>query len=316
MGGYKYKNIANITKLTREDWLDLRRKGIGGSDCAAACGLNPWKSKAQLFFEKTGQIDNSLEDNEILRQGRDLEEYVAKRFCEATGKKVRRNNFMMVDNEYPFMIADIDREIVGEKAILECKTTSPYGKSNWEDGKIPIQYELQCHHYMAVTGAEKCYIACLIFSTDFIIREIERDEEIIEMIRKQEGEFWNDYVLANEVPAPDGSSLYDDSLKKRFKGGVEETKTIEIGNDTFKDYIERKSLIKELEKQNKEIEQTIKLQMKDFNYGENEFLTVSYKPYTSNRFDSKKLKEDEPELYEKYVKQSEGRRFYLKEIKE
>ncbi|EGC83442.1 YqaJ viral recombinase family protein [Anaerococcus hydrogenalis] len=307
------KNIANITKLTREEWLELRRKGIGGSDCAAACGLNPWKSKAQLFFEKTGQIDSSLEDNEILRQGRDLEEYVAKRFCEATGKKVRRNNFMMVDNEYPFMIADIDREVVGEKAILECKTTSPYGKSNWEDGKIPIQYELQCHHYMAVTGAEKCYIACLIFSTDFIIREIERDEEIIDMIRKQEGEFWNDYVLANEVPAPDGTNLYDDSLKKRFKGGIEETKTIEIGNDTFKDYKERKDLIKKLEKQNKEIEQAIKLQMEDFNYGENEFLTVSFKPYTSNRFDSKKFKEDEPELYKKYVKQSEGRRFYLKE---
>lgn len=307
------KNIANVSKLTRDEWLKLRQKGIGGSDAAAACGLNPWKSKAQLFFEKTGQVNGDLKDNEILRQGRDLEDYVAKRFCEATGKKVRRNNFMMVDEKYPFLLADIDREVVGENAILECKTTSPFAKNKWDDGAIPINYELQCHHYMMVTGAEKCYIACLIFSTDFIIREIPRDEEVIEMLKAQEIDFWENYVQKGEIPAPDGSKQYDDALKKRFKGGLEDKVDIKIGHDTFKYYLERKSLIKSLEKQNKEVEQTIKLQLENNDYGENEFLTVSYKPYTSNRFDSKRFKKEEPDLYKKYIKQSQGRRFNLKE---
>lgn len=182
------QKLKNIKDMTREEWLSQRQMGLGGSDAAAACGLNPWKSKAQLYFEKTGQIVKDT-DNEILRQGRDFEDYVAKRFEEATGKKVRRNNFMMANSDYPFLIADIDREVVGENAILECKTTSPWNKDKWANDQIPINYELQCHHYMLVTGAERCYIACLIFSTDFIYRVIERDEEIIEMLKAREVDF-------------------------------------------------------------------------------------------------------------------------------
>ena len=96
------KKIANVAKLSREEWLEMRTKGIGGSDAAAACGLNPWKSKASLYLEKTGQVVKDF-DSEVMRQGRDLEDYVAKRFTEATGKKVRRNNFMMAGKEHPFL---------------------------------------------------------------------------------------------------------------------------------------------------------------------------------------------------------------------
>lgn len=307
------EKLANVSKLSREEWLELRKKGLGGSDAAAACGLNKWKSKAQLYFEKTGQVEKDI-DNEILRQGRDLEDYVAKRFTEATGKKVRRNNFMMVDTEYPFLLADIDREVVGENAILECKTTSPYAKDKWADGAIPINYELQCHHYMMVTGAEKCYIACLIFSTDFIIREIPRDEEVIEMLKSQEIDFWENYVLKGEIPAPDGTSEYDEALRERFKGGLEEEVSLEVDKSDYEAYKERKDLINTLEADNKEFEQKIKLQLKDNNFGANDFLAVSYKPYVGNRFDSKKFRIDEPDLFEKYARQSESRRFYLKEI--
>lgn len=303
----------NISKYSREDWLKLRQKGIGGSDAAAACGLNPWKSRAGLYFEKTGEIAKD-EDSEVLRQGRDLEDYVARRFTEETGKKVRRNNFMMVDEEYPYLLADIDRDVVGENVILECKTTSPFAKDKWANGQIPINYELQCHHYMMVTGAERCYIACLIFSTDFIIREIERDEEVIEMLKAQEVDFWENYVLAGQMPVPDGSAEYDQALKDRFKGGLEEEISLEVDKTDYEAYKERKDLIKTLEADNKEFEQKIKLQLKDNNFGANDFISVSYKPYVSNRFDSNQFKEDEPDLYRKYTKQSESRRFNLKEI--
>lgn len=307
------KKIANLTELSREDWLKMRTKGIGGSDAAAACGLNPWKSKASLYLEKTGQVVKDI-DNEILRQGRDLEDYVAKRFTEATGKKVRRNNFMMARKDYPFMFADIDREVVGEDAILECKTTSPYAKDKWDDGKIPINYELQCHHYMMVTGAKKCYIACLIFSTDFIIREIERDEEVIQMLEAQEIDFWENYVLAGQMPAPDGSDEYDTALKDRFKGGLEEGMDLDINKLDYEAYKDRKDLIKTLDADNKEFEQKIKLQLGDHNYGRSEFLQVTYRPVVTSRIDTKRLKADKPELYKEYSKASEYRRFNLKEI--
>lgn len=307
------KKIANVAKLSREEWLEMRTKGLGGSDAAAACGLNPWKSKASLYLEKTGQVVKNF-DNEVMRQGRDLEDYVARRFTEATGKKVRRNNFMMASKDHQFLLADIDREVVGENAILECKTTSPYAKDKWDDGAIPVNYELQCHHYMMVTGAEKCYIACLIFSTDFIIREIERDEEVIDMLKSQEIDFWENYVLKGQMPAPDGSSEYDAALKDKFKGGLDESVDLEVDEMDFRSYMETKDLIKDLEANTKEFEQKIKLQLGDNDYGATNFLQVSYKPVVTTRIDTKRIKKERPEIFEEFSKVTESRRFNLKEI--
>lgn len=308
--------ITNVKDLSREEWLEYRQLGIGGSDAAAACGLSKWKSPAQLYLDKTRPIEKQESESEHLRQGRDFEDYVAQRFTEATGKKVRRDNHMMSDDEYPFLIADIDRRVVGEDAILECKTTTPYNKDKWADSQIPIEYELQCLHYMSVTGVKKCYIACLIFSTDFIIREIDWDDETIEMLRAKEIEFWTEYVEKGLMPEPDGSSAYDDALKKRFKGGLEESIDLDTDKHAYDLYLYNKEQIKRLEEYNRQFEQEIKLAMGDSNYGENEHFRVTYKPSTSVRLDTKRIKKEAPEIYEKYGKETESRRFLIKEIKE
>lgn len=307
-----YTNLVNVKDISHLEWLEYRQVGIGGSDAAAACGLSPWKSQAQLYFEKTTPI-KMTEDNERMRQGRDFEDYVAKRFTEETGKKIRRNNFMMRDKEYPFLLADIDREVVGENAILECKTTSPFNKSQWEDGQIPLQYELQCHHYMMVTGAERCYIACLIFSTDFFYRVIERDEEVIEMLREREIDFWRNYVEKEVIPAPDGSVAYDDALKARFKGENEQSIALNLKENDFKDYMDRKALIKDLEALNRKYEQEIKLQIGDNLAGENEFLSVTWKPAIRKSIDTKRIKKERPEIFEEYSKETEYRTLRIKE---
>ena len=308
--------IVNIKNLSREEWLEYRQLGIGGSDAAAACGLSKWKSPAQLYLDKTNPIEKEESESEHLRQGRDFEDYVAQRFTEATGKKVRRDNHMMSDDEYPFLIADIDRRVVGEDAILECKTASPYVKDKWADGAIPIEYELQCLHYMSVTGVKKCYIACLIFGQDFIIREVDWDEETIQLLRDREIEFWTEYVEKGVMPEPDGSSAYDEALKKRFKGGLEDSIDLDTDKHAYDLYLYNKEQIKTLEAYNKQFEQEIKLQMGDHDFGENNFMQVSYKPVTSVRIDSKRLKKERPDLYKEYTRQSESRRFYVKEIKE
>jgi putative phage-type endonuclease len=308
--------IVNVKDLSREEWLEYRQLGIGGSDAAAACGLSKWKSPAQLYLDKTAPIEKQESESEHLRQGRDFEDYVAQRFCEATGKKVRRDNHMMSDEEYPFLIADIDRRVVTENAILECKTASPYVKDKWADGAIPIEYELQCLHYMSVTGVKKCYIACLIFGTDFIIREIDWDDETIEMLRAKEIEFWTEYVEKEIMPEPDGSSAYDDALKNRFKGGLEESIDLDTDKHAYDLYLYNKERIKELETYNKQFEQEIKLAMGDNNFGESKYFNVSYKPSMSVRLDTKRIKAEAPEIYEKYGKETESRRFLIKEIKE
>ena len=122
--------------MSREGWLQLRKQGIGGSDAGAVCGLNPYSSKMKVFVDKTSDSTEVI-DNEAIRIGNDLEQYVAQRFMEATGLKVRRSNFMYRSKEHPFMIADVDRLVIGEDAGLECKTASAYSADKWDDGKIP-----------------------------------------------------------------------------------------------------------------------------------------------------------------------------------
>ncbi len=155
-----YEKYAT-TGMSNEEWLRLRKTGIGGSDAGSICGVNPFGSPMKVYYDKTSSSVEEL-DNEAVRQGHDLEDYVAQRFMEATGLKVRRSNFMYRSTEYPFMIADVDRLVVGEDAGLECKTASAYNTDKWKDGNIPLHYIMQCYHYMAVTGKRTWYIAAVI----------------------------------------------------------------------------------------------------------------------------------------------------------
>ena len=203
--------FKNVNYISRKEWLELRKLGIGGSDAGAIAGMNPWKSPFSVYLEKTSDDIKEVEDNERMRVGRDLEDYVARRFEEATGKKVRRNNFMLQSEEYPFMLANVDREVMGENAVLECKTTSSYNKKEWEEG-IPLHYHLQVLHYMLVGNYDKGYIACLIGNEAFIYHEIERDEETLKYLIEIESRFW-DNLQKGIIPNPDGSDDCDNAIK-------------------------------------------------------------------------------------------------------
>ena len=190
--------------MTHEEWLSERKKGIGGSDAAAIVGLSPYKSAFEVYADKLSLVPPK-EDNEAMRQGRDLEEYVARRFCEETGKRVRRRNSMIKNPAYPFAFANVDRLIIGENAGLECKTAGSMSVKRYKGGEYPEEYYCQCMHYMAVTGYPVWYLAVLIYSTEFKVFEIKRDEEDIAALMKAEREFWENNVLAKNPPAPSGS---------------------------------------------------------------------------------------------------------------
>ena len=136
------KRLVSTLNLSKEDWLRYRKCGITGTDAGAILGVNPYRSAFQVYHDK---ISDSIEDidNEAMRQGRDLEEYVAQRFTEATGLKVRRANAIYQSETHPLLLADFDRLIVGQKAGLECKTVSPFSADKWADDKIPAYYMAQ-----------------------------------------------------------------------------------------------------------------------------------------------------------------------------
>lgn len=204
--------ITSISTLnmTREDWLTERKKGIGGSDAAGILGLSPWASPFSIWADKTGRLPEK-EDNEAMRQGRDLEEYVASRWSEATGKKVRRDNHIIRNTDYPFALANIDRRVVGENAGLECKTTSIMNLKKYKNGEYPVNFYTQCMHYLAITGADRWYLGVLVQNQGFYEYTIERDEDEIAALMDAEGDFWK-YVEADTPPPLDGGDATTEAL--------------------------------------------------------------------------------------------------------
>lgn len=209
------KVIADTKTMSKEEWLKSRQEGIGGSDASAIAGLNPWKSSIQLYMDKKEENPQEIKSLRM-ELGNRLEGLVAELFTEETGLKVRNVNGILKNEKYPFALANIDRAIVGEKAFLECKTTNSFALKEWQDG-VPPHYEIQCLHYMAITGATHCYIAALIGNSDFIWHKIERDRETIDYLMQIEKEFWEENILKDIVPLPDGSDAYSEYLKEKYK---------------------------------------------------------------------------------------------------
>ena len=250
--------------------------------------------------------------------GNQLEDMVAKEFTNRTGKKVRKRNFMFSHPEYPFIIGNIDREVVGEKALLECKTCSSYVAKEWEGEEIPPSYLIQVQHYLAVTGYEKGYIAVLIGGQKFVWKEIQRDEELIQIIIEAERNFWANHIEKKVPPALDGSSAAEKFLEEKYKI-AEPGLSIDLKSeyaDLTDEYLSIKDKIKQLEEQAKMIENNIKNELGEAETGFTPIYQINWKTVTSNRVDSKLLKENYPDIYQKVIKESNSRRFTIKSLKE
>lgn len=305
------KKLVSTVNLDKAEWLKYRKQGIGGSDAGAICGLNPYRTAMQVYHDKTTDEIEEI-DNEAMRQGRAFEDYVARRFMEATGKKVRRANYMFQDEENPFMLADVDRMLVGENAGLECKTASPFMAEKWKDGKIPMSYQIQCHHYMSVCNAEAWYIAVLIYGREFKYYKIERDEQVIADLIQIEKDFWKNHVEKRILPEPDGSKLSDSVIAEYFKDTVAETIPLTGFDEKLKRRQELVEVMARMDAEKKQIEQELKVYLGEAEQAENENFRVMWKNVCSERLDEKRLKEEQPEIYEAYRKSINSRRFSVK----
>lgn len=146
------KILTSTENLPYEDWLEYRKKGIGGSDASVVCGISRYKSPVELWMEKTNQIPQQ-EAGEAAYWGTQLEALVRAEFTKRTGMAVKPVNQLLQSEEYPFMLANLDgvceHPDLGT-CIFEAKTASAYKAGEWEDS-IPAEYMLQVQHYLQVT---------------------------------------------------------------------------------------------------------------------------------------------------------------------
>lgn len=304
--------LVNTKGMDRKDWLEWRKQGIGGSDAAAIAGLSKWKSPVEVYLEKVGEIEPG-EPGEAAYWGIALEDLVAQEFTKRTGLKVRRRNAILQHPEHKFMIANIDREIVGQRSGVECKTTSAFNDGQWEGDRIPDVYTIQCQHYMAVTGYPSWYIAVLIGGQKFIQKRIDRDEEIISYLIKIESDFWK-LVESRTPPAVDGSESSTEVLNilyPKAEAGTEIRLPLDA-EALIAEYEAAQADEKAASLRKDEAANKIKALLGTAEVGLVGERKVSWKTVVSNRFDSKLFQSEHPKLYELYAKPSEYRRFAVK----
>ena len=302
--------------MSREEWLELRRHSIGGSDAAAIVGLSKWASPYTVWADKTGRLPDKP-DTEAMRQGRDLEEYVAQRFSEATGKRVKRCNAILYNPVYPHSHADVDRMIVGENAGLECKTTSTLDVKQFRGVEFPEKYYAQCVHYMAITGADRWYLAVLVLGKEFHVYTLERDEAEIRALMDAETAFWEQYVETDTPPAADGAESTTDAIRTIYADSSQSI-CILFGRETLlEEYMALKSQSKALDARIAEIQNTIMEDMQDAERGECGAYTVIWKAQERETFQRKEFEKAHPEInLAEYCRVSKSRPFKVTENKE
>lgn len=310
-----YANIFVETEgLSKEQWLRYRKQGIGGSDVASLLGISKWKSEIELWLDKTNQTNEPLVENEAMTWGTIMEPIIRNHFAEVTGKTVVELKAMLQHPEYSFMLADVDGVTVddtGNPAILEIKTASEYKRSEWDEG-VPAYYQTQVQHYLCVTGIQKAYVAVLIGGNSFKIYEVDADPEIQSMLVAVEKNFWN--KVQNMIrPEMDGSDAAKNLLDSLYRGGISEQIVMPDEAVEYVDaYIEACVEEDNAKAKKQEAANRIKEIMGDYDKATCLGHSISWKPVSSERLDSKALKEQEPEIYAKYAKTTVARRFTLK----
>ncbi|MBH0065713.1 YqaJ viral recombinase family protein [Psychrobacter sp. SZ93C1] len=316
------KRLVNTKSLSREDWLQFRKQGIGSSDAAAACGIHPYLSMLELWMIKTGRmtsdIDESIEGYSPLYWGNTLEPMVAKFYQEHTGNKVRRVNAILQhpDPDKAFMLANLDYAITGsdEVQILECKTAGEHGAKLWKHG-VPLYVTCQVQHQLAVTGKQAAHICVLLCGHEAKIYKVERDERLIDSIMEHERLFWQ-YVETDTPPTPDHSESAARALKQLYPAAKPSSKVDLTDNDgankLFEQLLSYRDYMQELEERHDQVKHQLQTLIADNEVAVFDKGAISWKrSKDSIGLDSKAVTKAHPELLAKFSKTKQGSRRFV-----
>ena len=299
--------------MTRAEWEKARMGSVGGSDAAAVVGLSeyasPYSLCGSLLRVAGGVVPLWQEVTYGSAVGNDLEDYVAHRFMEATGKKVVRKRAILKNDLYPWAHANVDRLVVGEDAGLEIKTTSALHMGTFKGREFPAKYYSQCVHYLAVTG--KWYLAVLVLGMDFKVYELERDQDEIDALMEMEKDFW-EHVKDGTPPAVMGMNADTEALQMLYPESSGDSIALFGRAESLELREMLKGQIKDLEKQVALIDQQIQQDMGAAEVAREGMWKVTWKSISRTTFDKKRFETDHPGLMDGYMKQSVSRRFEVR----
>lgn len=311
--------LVKTRELSRDDWLAVRRTGIGGSDAAAAVGLNPYMSPMELWLDKTGRSEGlpGPDPNDTTSPtywGTLLEPIVAASYTRVTGNRVRKINAVLRHPSIPWMLANIDREVVGtsDVQILECKTTGEHGARLWRDG-VPEYVELQVQHQLAVTGKTAAHVAVLLCGQALEVFRVDRDDALIARLIELEARFWR-YVESDTPPPADGSESADRALRHLYpgNGGTADFTDDRRLSSVFTDLVAVRAEIEARQAIEARLKQTIQQAMGEATRAVFETGSVSFKrSRDSSTVDLKRLLADHPEFEMQYATTKSGARRFL-----
>jgi putative phage-type endonuclease len=206
----------------REEWLKCRDIGIGASESAVIMGLSPYESVYTMFMRRTGELP-PIEDNNFMEWGRRLEDVVAQKYADDTGRKVKRNAWMCQSVKYPWMTATPDYDVAypddpNRVGLLECKTASHFAIEDWEEDSPP-HYKCQVQHQMIVTGRNRGSLACLIGGNQYRWIDEEEHQRFQQALIRKTAVFMK--MVRGELPPPlpDAHPSTSETLQRMISDG-------------------------------------------------------------------------------------------------
>ena len=319
----KHRPALRLVKthdMPREEWLSVRQGGIGSSDAATAVGLNPYKSQLELWMEKTGRQDllpkdDPNDESSPMYWGNVLEPIVAAHYTKRTDNRVRRINAVLQHPGYPWMRANIDREVTGapDVQILECKTAGINGARLWKEG-VPEYVQLQVMHQLAVTGKQAADVAVLLGGQELQVHRIERDDVLINQLIELEARFWR-LVETDTAPPADGSDSADLALRCLYPRDV--GSVLDLSDDlemsgVFSDLLAVRQTLDTQLKLEAQLKQRIQQRMGDASTVVFETGEITWKrSKDGTALDAKALALAHPELVQQFSTTKAGSRRFL-----
>ncbi len=317
------KRLAKTTQMNYQRWLEVRKQGIGSSDAATACGLNPYMSMLELWMIKTGRMQQHIDDESSgyapLYWGKQLEPLIAEFYSLHTNSKVRRVNAVLQhpDQDKHFMLANLDYAVVGsdQVQILECKSVGEHGAKLWRDG-VPLYVLCQVQHQLAVTGKQAAHICVLICGHQTKIYKVIRNESVINHLIQAERHFW-ECVKQDRPPSVDASESAAKALQLLYPEHVplqtEDLTENATANQMFKQLLQEKQQIEVYQQSFDELKHQLQMLMKESERAIFLEGSVTWKrSKDSTSLDSKALLKQYPELLQQFPQTKVGtRRFNI-----